>query len=163
MKSLIYLICILNTYNYIYADDSLRLKAWVNLSAASQNTAIAINNNRPGGMIDPGSVEPLINAINDSIEQLTKDGFLTAKSFKFRQEDILTKDSKLSGFINQMSVKYGHYTALCLMDMGISHMIRIYKKDELVELRVFLPQADMIEFEKYTKSFAVPEVDPNHK
>lgn len=145
--------------NIVQADpgnSNLLINSWIGLSGASQNASLLQTRIKPGQVADPTMAKSIVSDIDKSLEALVKAGFLQKKVFTFAQGDVLHGDSsKLNMFIYKISEKFGYYTSLELLDLGLEHSLKVFNEDENVTLEIFLPTVEMQEFENYSKEFRI--------
>ena len=136
-------------------NDKILLK----LSVACQNAHSEFDNIDPDGSIDPSFVTGYLKEINTALDALVGSGYLAKKKFFLKnpaEMDPKEQEALSSVFrdaIGKIYKKYGNYSAMEMVDMGIYRMISTVQKGEEFSVTIRLPKMRLQHFEEAIKPF----------
>ena len=123
-------------------------KEWMALSVSAQNVANQLQMITPGTVPDPATFEDDLKAINSALNKLVESGEIQEKKIKLLPLNKLEDGGVefLFDYARYLSEKYGYYTALEMIDMGLEKRLSIFQPDEPFPLHLRMPREQLEDF-----------------
>jgi hypothetical protein len=149
------LTCILNLLQAMPADvvKDITQDEFFNLSVAAQNAHHKKDRLlQLTGDIEPGLMEENFRKLDLLFDAMVKKNSLKRKVFKLLPPKELDRKEGLElivKFVDKISKKYGYYTSLEMLGLGVKFNASIHNKEQPIEIVIHLPQDLLVNFDNY--------------
>lgn len=115
--------------------------AWMKLSVCVQNVAFEFEKLKDGVVPDPAMFEKDVKTIDQALDQLVTDGELVERKVDLLPVGDLGEEGFefLMAAADDLSEKFGRYTAMELIDLGLKKRLMAFQEDEPFVLHLRLP------------------------